>query len=59
MITKYHNRVEATEPSEFQAAFEIVKQEKASGNKDFTIVPKGNLKAEYELEELMDSIFHP
>jgi hypothetical protein len=55
MITKYHNRVEATEPSEFQAAFKIVQQEKAAGNKDFMLVPKGNLKADYELDDLMDS----
>ena len=56
MITKYHNRVEATEVADIIEAERIVREERAAGNLRFKFVPRGELKAELDAEALMDSL---
>jgi len=56
MITKYHNRVEATEVADIIEAERIVREERAAGNIRFKLVPRGELKAELDAEALMDSL---
>jgi hypothetical protein len=56
MITKYHNRVEATEVADIIEADRIVREERAAGNIRFKFVPRGELKAELDAEALMDSL---
>jgi hypothetical protein len=56
MITKYHNRVEATKVADIIEADRIVREERAAGNLRFKLVPRGELKAELDAEALMDSL---
>jgi hypothetical protein len=52
MITKYHNRVEATEETELEQAYVIVRKERDAGKSRFYLKPLGNLRAMLEYEEL-------
>lgn len=56
MITKYHNRVEATEMADLPEAERIVRDERAAGKHRFSLVPKGELKVEMDVEAFMDSL---
>ena len=56
MITKYYNRVEATELPDLPEAERIVRDERAAGKHRFSLVPKGELKVEMDVEAFMDSL---
>ena len=56
MITKYYNRVEATELADLPEAERIVRDERAAGKHRFSLVPKGELKVEMDVEAFMDSL---
>ena len=56
MITKYYNRVEATELADLPEAERIVRDERAAGKHRFSLVPKGELKVEMDVESFMDSL---
>ena len=56
MITKYYNRVEATELADLPEAERIVRDERAAGKHRFSLVPRGELKVEMEVEAFMDSL---
>ena len=56
MITKYYNRVEATELADLPQSEQIVREERAAGKHRFSLVPKGELKVEMDVEAFMDSL---
>jgi hypothetical protein len=51
MITKYHNRVEATEENELEQAYAIVRAERDAGKARFYLKPLGELRAALEYEQ--------
>lgn len=51
MITLFHNRVEATEETELEQAYAIVRAERDAGKSRFYLKPMGDLRAMLEFEE--------